>query len=135
MKKALIIVAVILVLAGIGAAKNKAGAKNAAAAETRAVVTETVAPVETAKPTAKPTPKPTPTPELQALEAAPVATEEPVTRSAPTKDYVLNMNTMKFHKPTCSSVKDIKASNRWDFNGTRDEVIEMGYAPCKKCNP
>ena len=42
---------------------------------------------------------------------------------------------MKFHIPSCSSVKDIKESNRRDFTGTRDEVIAMGYVPCKKCEP
>lgn len=60
--------------------------------------------------------------------------EEPLTKAA-TPDYVLNKNTMKFHKPSCSSVKDIKYSNRWDYTGARDDIIAMGYVPCKKCNP
>lgn len=95
----------------------------------------TPAPTAAPAPTPDPTQKPTPTPELVALE--PTETEAPAeqSRSAPAKDYVLNANTMKFHSPTCSSVKDIKESNRRDFTGTRDEVIEMGYVPCKKCNP
>ena len=95
----------------------------------------TPAPTATPAPTPDPTQKPTPTPELVALE--PTETEAPAeqSRSAPAKDYVLNANTMKFHSPTCSSVKDIKESNRRDFTGTRDEVIAMGYVPCKKCNP
>lgn len=50
-------------------------------------------------------------------------------------DYVVNTNTGKFHKPSCSSAKKIKDSNRWDYNGTRDELISMGYDPCKNCNP
>lgn len=49
--------------------------------------------------------------------------------------YVLNTNTKKFHVPSCSSVKQMKSSNREDFTGTRDEVIAMGYDPCKRCNP
>lgn len=49
--------------------------------------------------------------------------------------YVLNKNTKKFHLPGCSSVNDIKASNRWDFSGTREEVISKGYIPCKRCYP
>ncbi len=49
--------------------------------------------------------------------------------------YVLNTNTKKFHLPTCSSAKKIKAKNREDFTGTRDEVIARGYEPCKVCNP
>ena len=50
-------------------------------------------------------------------------------------DYVLNKNTKKFHYPYCSSVNDMKASNRWNFSGSREEVIAKGYVPCKRCNP
>ena len=53
----------------------------------------------------------------------------------PVHTYVLNTNTMKFHLPNCSSISKMKASNRWDVQMTRDEVIAMGYVPCKKCYP
>ena len=49
--------------------------------------------------------------------------------------YVLNTNTMKFHYPTCSSVDDMKEKNKQIYTGSRDEVINMGYVPCKRCNP
>lgn len=49
--------------------------------------------------------------------------------------YVLNTNTHKFHKPGCSSVAQIKDENRQDYTGIREDVIAMGYDPCKKCNP
>lgn len=49
--------------------------------------------------------------------------------------YVLNTNTKKFHYPSCKSVNQMKKKNRKDFTGTRTEVIEMGYVPCKNCNP
>jgi competence protein ComEC len=49
--------------------------------------------------------------------------------------YVLNTNTKKFHYPSCSSVKSIKDSNRSDYEGSRDDVISMGYSPCGRCNP
>lgn len=49
--------------------------------------------------------------------------------------YVLNKNTHKFHYPSCSSADDIKPKNRKEYTGTRDEVIKMGYDPCKRCNP
>lgn len=49
--------------------------------------------------------------------------------------YVVNTNTKKFHKPTCSSVKDIKSKNRLDTDKTRDSLIADGYSPCKKCHP
>lgn len=49
--------------------------------------------------------------------------------------YVLNTNTKKFHLPTCSSVKDMKDKNKKEVSCSRDEVIDMGYVPCKRCNP
>ena len=49
--------------------------------------------------------------------------------------YVLNMNTHKMHYPDCSSVSQIRDTNRKDFSGTREEAIAMGYVPCKRCNP
>lgn len=49
--------------------------------------------------------------------------------------YVLNTNTKKFHYPTCSGVDDMKEKNKQIYTGSRDEVINMGYVPCKRCNP
>ena len=63
------------------------------------------------------------------------APEEVPAEEPKTTNYVLNSGTMKFHKPTCSSVGDISASNRVDFSGTRDEVVAMGYVACKRCYP
>lgn len=51
------------------------------------------------------------------------------------QDYVVNTNTKKFHCPSCSSAKNIKDKNRLDFHGSREELIEEGYEPCKRCNP
>ena len=51
------------------------------------------------------------------------------------RDYVVNTNTKKFHYPSCSSADDIKDSNRWEYHGTREELIDMGYVPCKRCDP
>lgn len=50
-------------------------------------------------------------------------------------DYILNTNTHKFHYPSCGSVKRMAEKNKQSYSGTRDEVIGMGYVPCKKCNP
>ena len=50
-------------------------------------------------------------------------------------DYVLNKSSMKFHDPSCPGAAEIKEKNRWDFHGTRQSVVDMGYAPCKICNP
>lgn len=61
---------------------------------------------------------------------------EPVSQvPANTQTYILNTNTKKFHRPGCSSAKQIKDSNRQEYTGTREEVINKGYDPCKRCNP
>lgn len=50
-------------------------------------------------------------------------------------DYVLNTNSKKFHRPDCSSVKQIKDKNRKDVKDTRENLIANGYDPCQRCNP
>lgn len=50
-------------------------------------------------------------------------------------DYVLNKNTDKFHYTWCYSVDQMKEKNKVYFTGTRQEVINKGYSPCKNCNP
>ena len=49
--------------------------------------------------------------------------------------YVLNINTMKFHYPSCTSAKRISPKNRKDYIGSREELIEQGYDPCGHCHP
>lgn len=49
--------------------------------------------------------------------------------------YVLNVNSKKFHLPTCSSVEKISDKNRKEFTGSREELIAKGYSPCGTCNP
>lgn len=53
----------------------------------------------------------------------------------PAYDYVLNNNTRKFHYPDCTSVADIAPKNYEEFSGSRDVLIDMGFSPCKRCNP
>ncbi len=50
-------------------------------------------------------------------------------------DYILNTNTHKFHYPDCRSVKQMKAKNRKEYTGTREELIAQGYDPCGNCHP
>lgn len=47
-------------------------------------------------------------------------------------NYIGNKNSHKFHLPTCSSLPTSK--NRVCFS-TREEAINQGYIPCKRCNP
>ncbi len=54
---------------------------------------------------------------------------------APEQTYVLNTKTKKFHLPDCPSVEDMTPGNRQDVQDTREDLIQMGYAPCKRCNP
>ena len=49
--------------------------------------------------------------------------------------YVLNTNTHKFHRPDCSSVNTMSEKNKKIVTEPREEIIEEGYAPCKKCKP
>lgn len=66
------------------------------------------------------------------------APAQPAQTPAPTPErynYVLNTNTHKFHYPTCSSVDQMKDSNKKFYYGTREEVIDMGYKPCGRCHP
>ena len=52
-----------------------------------------------------------------------------------TASYILNKNSMKFHLPACPSADKIKESNKIYYNGSREEVIGMGYDPCSQCSP
>ena len=49
--------------------------------------------------------------------------------------YIANKNTKKFHYPSCSSVSDMKEKNKLYYEGSRDDLINQGYVPCKRCNP
>ena len=55
--------------------------------------------------------------------------------SSEEQNYVLNTNSMKFHYPSCSSAKKISPKNRQDYFGSREDLIDQGYAPCGSCHP
>ncbi len=50
-------------------------------------------------------------------------------------DYILNTNSKKFHYSWCSSVSQMKAKNKKEYTGARQDLINQGYEPCKRCNP
>ncbi len=79
---------------------------------------------ETTQPQTDPTEPPTEKP-----------TEAPTEPKKETRTYVLNTNTKKFHHEGCSSVKDIKESNKKILETTRDDVLARGYEPCGRCKP
>ncbi len=50
-------------------------------------------------------------------------------------DYILNIDSKKFHFPYCRSVKIMNEENKYYYFGERDEVIQKGYNPCGHCCP
>ncbi len=52
-----------------------------------------------------------------------------------TEEFVINTNTRKFHKPSCSSISDTKKENKKTFQGECSELIKEGYEPCRRCQP
>ena len=79
-------------------------------------------------------PEPTSAPEGSASEpTSSDAAESEETEAQVT--YIANLNSKKFHYPDCPSVDDMKEENKWRFTGTREELIALGYKPCKRCNP
>lgn len=48
--------------------------------------------------------------------------------------YIGNANSMKFHRPSCASVKKMAEYNKV-YLDSRDEAISCGYIPCKNCRP
>lgn len=66
----------------------------------------------------------------------PSTSSAPAPSSASTSaSYIANTSTYKFHKPSCSSVKQMNESNKWYYTGTRDDLIAKGYDPCGHCHP
>lgn len=68
-------------------------------------------------PSAQPTVEPTQTPSQQ----------------TPQCDYVVNTSKRRIHLPDCDSVDQMKESNKWYYTGSYEDLINMGYVPCKNC--
>lgn len=48
--------------------------------------------------------------------------------------YVGNKSSHKFHYSWCLSVADTKEKNKVSFH-SREDAIQAGFEPCKRCNP
>lgn len=114
---------------------------NVSAAASSAVSAPDPEPVAEPEPVKEPEPQPDPAPAAPPAASSqpsePPAAKEPEPEPAPepvAQTYVGNSNTMKFHKPNCSSVEDIAADNKVTLD-SRDSAISKGYQPCKRCNP
>lgn len=76
------------------------------------------------------------TPQDQASGESPQIVSAPESTSGGSAmTYIVNTNTGKFHYPGCSSVGQMSDSNKMEYTGSRDDLISMGYEPCKRCNP
>lgn len=61
------------------------------------------------------------------------------TKSTTTEEYkstyIINTDSGKFHYSSCRMVKKMNESNKKEYEGTRDELVNQGYSPCGVCNP
>lgn len=64
-----------------------------------------------------------------------VGVDKPGQPDSFTYTYILNTNSKKFHLPECTSVSDIKKEHKQSYMGDKNELLEQGYSPCKRCNP
>lgn len=48
--------------------------------------------------------------------------------------FIGNKNSKVFHSPDCSSVSNMKDSNKVYFD-SREDAVNNGYSPCQACNP
>lgn len=135
--KAVILALILFVIGFFSAPTDRAHNESAAPIPTEApsVVSEVTPEIET-RSIAMPaeTPEATSTP-AQTATPAPTSTPAPTPTPTAEKTYILNTSTMKFHKPTCSSVSDIAEYNKQEYVGTRDDLIANGYDPCGRCHP
>ena len=74
-----------------------------------------------------------------ASDQFPAATEDSAASGIPEEPvgntYIININTGKFHYPTCRSVKQMNDSNKKEVTDNRENLISQGYSPCGNCNP
>lgn len=49
--------------------------------------------------------------------------------------YILNLNSKRFHLPSCGQGINITEENKERYNGNRSSLIDDGYVPAGCCNP
>ena len=94
-------------------------------------------PVAEPEPVKVPDPAPADQPE-ESSESANQPTEQPAAQEPEQKPvsmtYIGNRNTNKFHKPSCSSVKEMNEEHKVSLD-SRDSAISQGFVPCGRCKP
>ena len=74
-------------------------------------------------------------PQTEATTIAETTTAAPIETTAPPADsgqYIGNINSKKFHYPSCNSLPN--PENQIILN-SRQEAVDQGYEACKRCNP
>ena len=77
------------------------------------------------------------------LASEPPVTSAPSVTSTPSEEelaeplltYIVNSNTMKFHKEDCRHASSISDANRDVYVQRRSYLIRMGFDPCGTCKP
>ena len=70
-----------------------------------------------------------------------IPTDTPATAPAPTVTpvieylWILNINTKKIHRPSCSSVQKMNEENKGQSQKNLDELLSEGYTACGICKP
>ena len=75
------------------------------------------------------------TTEKRAEKTTSVETSSNSGSSSQEAKYILNTNSKKIHRPTCSSAKKMKESNIHEYTGYKNDLLAQGYTTCGNCNP
>lgn len=75
-----------------------------------------------------PTATPTPTPKPIVEDLPPAVSESKAT-------YICNMNSKKFHRTSCNKAAEIYIKNKRFTDWDRESILNLGFSPCKICNP
>lgn len=99
---------------------------------------EEITTTTTTKPTTTTTTKKTTTttkPTTTTTKKTTTTTKQTTTKNDSSTVYVLNTNTLVFHRASCRHVKSILPENREDSGDNRNEIIAIGYKACGTCKP
>lgn len=69
---------------------------------------------------------------INTIPTTEIPTTEPATQLS---DYIVNVNTGKFHYPDCPSVDQMIESNKLYYSGNKEDLLEYGYSSCGRCKP
>lgn len=67
-----------------------------------------------------------------ASSASESVSDAPAANDGISQNYIGNINTKKFHLPSCSY---LPAEKNRKYISSRSEAVSSGFVPCKRCNP